>query len=167
MLFISGGLEQDVVSNSLMRYNTVLNEWEVKANMLTSRADHSMVVFKDKLYVCGGWCEDETTGNRFLVTTIDEYDIHNDRWSVKTEVPTPRYHAGTTLVGDQLYIIGGFHSDATFDRTTGVIERFDLVKSEWSTVERYPQDIWEHVCATLHIPRCREDMEVISDLPKT
>ena len=49
----------------------------------------------------------------------------------------------------------------------GVIERFDLTKCEWSTVERYPQDIWEHVCATLFIPRCREDMEVISDLPKT
>lgn len=53
-----------------------------------------------------------------------------------TEVPTPRYHAGITLVQQKLHIIGGFHSDATFDRTTGkdtkrascgVLGRFSLL----------------------------------------
>lgn len=96
------------------------------------------------MYVCGGWCEDEANGNRFLVGTIDEYDIRNDRWTVVTEIPTvsiiviimwahfdiiyfysqPRYHAGITLIQNKLQIIGGFHSDATFDRTTGIYLSF-------------------------------------------
>lgn len=107
------------MSSSLLSYNTRINEWEVKSPLLSPRADHSMVVFKDKLYVCGGWCEDESTGNRFLVNTIDEYDILKERWTVVSEIPTPRYHAGIVLVESKLYIVGGFHSDATFDRTTG------------------------------------------------
>jgi len=69
--------------------------------------------------LCGGWCEDEATGNRFLVATIDEYDILKEMWRAVTEIPTPRYHAGITVVHQKLYIVGGFHSDATFDRTTG------------------------------------------------
>ncbi|CAL8135367.1 unnamed protein product [Orchesella dallaii] len=167
-LFVSGGLEQqDVVSSSLLCYNTLTNEWEVKSPLLSPRADHSMVVHKDKLFVCGGWCEDEATGNRFLVNTIDEYDILKERWVVVSEIPTPRYHAGITIVESKLYIVGGFHSDATFDRTTGVIEVYDLESGEWSTVERYPQDIWEHLCATLYIPRCRDDMDVIPEMPRS
>jgi len=79
-----------------------------------------MVVHKDNLYVCGGWCEDEASGNRFLVGTIDMYDIEKDRWTVVSEIPTPRYHAGITIFENKIYIIGGFHSDATFDRTTGM-----------------------------------------------
>jgi predicted metalloenzyme YecM len=46
----------------------------------------------------------------------------------------------------------------------GVIECYDLESGEWSTVERYPQDIWEHLCGTLYIPRSRDDMDVISEM---
>lgn len=119
MLTFSGGLEQDICSNSLMCYNTLRNEWEVKTPMLNARADHSMVTYKDKLYVCGGWFEDDTVGNRILVSTIEEYDIHKNTWTVITEIPTPRFHAGVCVVRDKLLIIGGFHSEAIFDRTTG------------------------------------------------
>jgi len=114
-----GGLEPEVVSNSLKCYNTTTNEWTNKAAMLCPRADHSMVTYKDKLYVCGGWMEDEAVGNRLLVSTIDEYCINTDQWKVKSTIPTPRYHAGITVVNHQLFVIGGFHADATFDRTTG------------------------------------------------
>lgn len=49
----------------------------------------------------------------------------------------------------------------------GVIEVYDLESGEWSTVERYPQDIWEHLCATLYIPKCRDDMDVIPEMPRS
>lgn len=49
----------------------------------------------------------------------------------------------------------------------GVIEVYDLDTGDWSTVERYPQDIWEHLCATLYIPKCRDDMEVMQELQRS
>lgn len=45
---------------------------------------------------------------------------------------------------------------------TAVIESYDLDTDSWSTGEKYPQDIWEHTCVTLYIPRCRDDMEVMA-----
>jgi hypothetical protein len=32
--------------------------------MTAPRADHVMIPFQGKLYICGGWLEDEVTGNR-------------------------------------------------------------------------------------------------------
>lgn len=42
------------------------------------------------------------------------------------------------------------------------IETYDMDTDSWTTGEKYPQDIWEHTCVTLYIPRCRDDMEVMS-----
>ncbi|RWS04368.1 kelch-like protein 26 [Dinothrombium tinctorium] len=162
-IFVSGGLDQDLVLDSLLRYNSMLNVWEAKAHMLMPRADHSIHCYNDKLFVCGGWYEDEITGMRVLVDTIDCYDIETDTWTVVTRIPTPRYHAGSVIYGSWLYIIGGFHSDNTFDRCTSVIECYDIESNSWCSVDDYPQDIWEHVCSTLYIPRCRDDLEVIAN----
>lgn len=48
----------------------------------------------------------------------------------------------------------------------GVIECFDLDTAEWSTMSPYPQDLWEHCCASLYIPRSRDDMDVIQDIQR-
>lgn len=162
-LYISGGLDQDLVLNSLLRYDTEMDIWEIKCPMMTPRADHSMVCYKDKLYVCGGWYEDESTGSRVLVDTIDCYNIGQDNWSVVTRVPTPRYHAGIVVIGQWLYIVGGFHSATTFDRASGIVECYNLETGLWTIGDHYPQDIWEHTCCTLFVPRCRDDLEVIPD----
>ena len=31
----------------------------------------------------------------------------------------------------------------------------------WSEEKRYPQEVWEHACVSLFIPRCRDDMEIM------
>lgn len=87
--------------------------------MLTPRVDHAMLSVGGAIYVCGGWFEDLDTGNRVLVDTIDRYDAAADSWRTVTRVPTPRYHAGIVTVRSNIYFIGGFHSDAMFDRATG------------------------------------------------
>ncbi|GAB6023767.1 hypothetical protein CHUAL_014220 [Chamberlinius hualienensis] len=163
-LFVSGGLDQDSVISSVYRYDVFEDKWEERANMLLPRADHCMVVYKDRLYVCGGWYEDESTGNRVIVDTIDSYDILTDKWETVSRMPTPRYHASAVLMDDLLYIIGGLHSDVTFDRATGVIECYSFERGTWTTINCYPQDIWEHCCVSLYIPRRRDDMEVATDV---
>ncbi|KAF5279209.1 hypothetical protein FQR65_LT03456 [Abscondita terminalis] len=160
-LFISGGMDKDTVLSSLCYYNTTFDTWWPCQPMLTPRADHVMISMCHKIYVCGGWTEDSETRTRVLVDTIDVYDVVNNLWSVVTRVPTPRYHAGIVGLNGKIYFIGGFHNDATFDRDTAAIECYDTVTNLWSTEEKYPQVIWEHNCATLYVPKCRDDMEVI------
>lgn len=163
-LFVSGGLDQDSVLNSVACYDVRHDRWDIRAPMILPRADHCMVVHKNKLYVCGGWHEDETNGNRVIVETVDVYDILSNSWKVLTHMPTPRYHAGAVVIDDKLYVIGGFHSDVMFDRATGVIECYSFEDDNWTSIQPYPQDIWEHCCVTLYIPRCRDDMEVVADV---
>ena len=81
--------------------------------------------------VPGGWCYDngDRDGRRSLVATVDTYDVTTDVWSVETQVPKPKFHAGIAIVSDKLYIVGGCLSDILFDRTSGKFlhhQRFHL-----------------------------------------
>ena len=117
------------------------------------------MVANECVYLVGGWSDDAGVGRR-LVSKIDKYDTTADSWSVETVVPTPRYHAGVALVNNKIYIVGGFLSDSTFDRATGIIECYDLEVGMWVQEKSYPLDTWEHACVSLHVPRCREGHEV-------
>jgi N-acetylneuraminic acid mutarotase len=164
-IYVSGGLDQDIVLRDLVRYNTLTDEWDTSlAQMLSPRADHTMIAYNAKLYVCGGWYEDGLTGMRVLVDTIDCYDIITNTWTIVSTIPTPRYHSGIVNMGSNIYIIGGFLSDNTFDRASGIIESFNLVDHTWNqSLDNYPQDIWEHHCCALFVPKHRDDLEVITE----
>lgn len=164
-LFISGGIDRDTVQSSLYCYTATEDKWQQYAPMLRARADHVMLCIGDFLYVCGGWTEGPDSRSRVLVDTIDAYDLKHDRWDVVTTVPTPRYHAGIVCVDQKIYFIGGFYSDDMFDKNTAAIEYYDIKTDSWTTEDKYPQNIWEHTCATLYIPKWRDemqDMQVIS-----
>ncbi|KAI5720617.1 hypothetical protein M8J77_009500 [Diaphorina citri] len=158
-LYVSGGLQRDQVCPSLWRYDLTTDTWERKACMPTSRADHVLVSIGDKIYACGGWYENAET--RVIVDTIDMYSIEEDIWSTVTRVPTPRLHAGIVGVASKIYFIGGFLGDAMYDRGTARIECYDTETDVWSIYDNYPQEVWEHTCVTLYIPRCRDDMQVL------
>lgn len=162
-LYISGGLERQRVLSTFWRYDPKADEWESLPDMLCPRADHVMLVVEDKLYVCGGWCEDHSSDNRRLVETIDVFDIETRAWKTITRIPTPKYHAGIVAVETKIYIIGGFYSDAMFDRASSSIECFDIERNEWSNLDRYPQNTWECTSVSLYIPKFRDDMEVLMD----
>ena len=123
-LFLSGGLDSDSdVQNNMLAYDTENDKWEHRSPMPTPRADHSMLVHQDKIYVVGGWFEQVQQQTRVLVQDIHVYDIFSDTWSTETKVPTPRLHSGVTLYHSKLYVIGGFHSDVLFDRATGMYDK--------------------------------------------
>lgn len=76
-------------------------------------------------------------------------------------MPTPRFHAGIVSVGNTIYVIGGFQSDGMYDKGSAAIEYYHIPSDTWGALDKYPQDIWEHSCATLFIPKRRKDMEVL------
>ncbi|CAG9862396.1 unnamed protein product [Phyllotreta striolata] len=166
-LYISGGIDRDnAQSGQMFCYDVNVEKWKACTPMLRPRADHVMLNVGKFLYVCGGWTEDSRA--RTLVDTIDAYDVEEDTWRIVTRVPTPRYHAGIVCVEKKIYFIGGFCSDEMFDKDTAAIEFYDLDTGQWTIEDKYPQDnIWEHTCATLYIPKCRDDMEVLASTEVT
>lgn len=163
-LFVSGGIcrESSAIASTFV-YNAELDVWRDCKPMLTPRADHVMLNVAGQLYVCGGWRDDNVARRRTHNCTVDRYDPAADHWETVTRIPTPRFHAGFASVGNKIYIVGGFHSESMFDRERAAIECYDTLTDTWTTLEKYPQDIWEHACATLYIPKCRDDVEVSGD----
>lgn len=162
-IYISGGMRDDVGGNILStfyRYNTEHDYWEELSPMLTPRTDHVMIPIGNKLYICGGWHHNNGY-ERILSTTIDSYDVITHQWEIVTNVMNPKMYSGIVEIDKQIYHIGGCCStDVTRDLNTPTIECYDIEKNVWSTIDQYPKSIWEHACATLYIPRCREDCEV-------
>lgn len=108
-LFISGGIDQyGNVLDSFYEYDSTTDNWTKICN-LTPRADHVMLRLDKKIFICGGW--EEIDGQRRLVSAIECYDIITSTISVVTYVQTPRYHAGITMINNQIYFIGGFAAD--------------------------------------------------------
>lgn len=60
-------------------------------------------------YFSGGW--EESDGQRRLVSAIECFDLSNEEISIVTHMHTPRYHAGITMIKNQIWFIGGFASD--------------------------------------------------------
>ncbi|KAK2145290.1 hypothetical protein LSH36_690g04040 [Paralvinella palmiformis] len=156
VIYISGGLDMlDRTYDDLIVYDGGQNGWETRAGLLVPRADHCMTAHGDRLYVAGGWYED-LAGNRVIVDVIDCYCCLTDQWHHLTQLPTPRYHASTTVINDVLYVIGGFGA-GQYNRASRKIETYDLETSQWVEHDEYPVEIWEHVSCKLYVPVCRSD----------
>jgi len=109
-----------------------------------------MVVFKDDIYLVGGWREG--IQGRELVPEINRYDLVTGSWSVEAVLPSPRYNAGITLVGSKIYVIGGFADEDQVDRGTGELDSYDLNTGEWSKEKPFPHPTWEHALLSLLVP---------------
>jgi N-acetylneuraminic acid mutarotase len=156
-IYISGGLDViDHTYNDLLMFNALQDEWQTKANLLVPRADHCMTAHQDRLFVAGGWYEDNNTGNRVIVDTVDCYNCLTNQWAQLTQLPTPRYHMSTTVINNLLYVIGGFGA-GQYNRASRKIETYSLEKEEWVDHEEYPVEVREHVSCRLYVPVCRRD----------
>lgn len=154
-LYISGGLQYtEVVLSEFCRYNTKYDYWEQLPPLLSPRVDHTMLTIDGKIYVIGG-CYDmyENNAQQFLNDTIDVYNPDTRTWEVITRIPTPRFHSGVCSVNKKIYIICGVKEVVNFVRTTPKIECFDLITKCWSTLEKCPSIIYEHVCLPLYVKK--------------
>jgi len=158
-VIVSGGISSDlVILDDCLTLNLNSNEWTATAKLLQPRADHVMIqINSHEILVVGGWSYDQDN-QRLLIDTIDKFNHDLGTWEIETRIPTPRFHCGVALVKDKLHIVGGFHSDLTFDRATGFVEVYDLKTKAWTRGHKnYPEDTWEHACVALHIPSIRKD----------
>lgn len=112
-LYISGGIDQyGNVLESFYQYDVNSDIWTKICN-LTPRADHAMLRVDKKIFICGGW--EEINGQRRLIGAIECFDVKNSTITTVTNIPTPRYHAGITLINNKIWIIGGFSADGEFE----------------------------------------------------
>lgn len=86
---------------------TDTDTWTKKADIPTPRAAFAAGAIAGKIVTIGGL--DSGNGNGLTVPTVEVYDPQTDTWTKKAEMPTPRgrLSPGPSVVGEQIYVIGG------------------------------------------------------------
>lgn len=91
-----------------------------------ARQGHAAVEVGRKIYVIGGCVQEITCYNDVYV-----FDTGSKEWSLEKvtgELPEPRGGHTATLLGTDIFVVGGANSEKTF----GDVYRLDIVKKEWT-----------------------------------
>lgn len=87
-----------------------LGSWMTLAPAPTKRTEVAAAVLDGKIYVLGGFAE-PTLGNLASLTITDRvevYDPAKNEWTVRAPLPVGLHHAGAGVIGNRLYVVGGF-----------------------------------------------------------
>ncbi|MFG1607715.1 S8 family serine peptidase [Actinoplanes sp. NPDC049265] len=116
-------------------YDPAESTWASLAAMPHGRAKPSVAEYSGKLYVFGGWGD---TGAP--EPTVDVFDIAAGSWSTLDATnPKARAAAGTAVVNDKVYLVGGCVDGQCGPSVETVV--FDPAAGAFSEVKAYPHPV--------------------------
>jgi N-acetylneuraminic acid mutarotase len=125
----SGG--SDVTTPAPSTTSAPAEGWVEVAPDPMPRSEHPAVVLDGEMVVSGGFVE-SGFGDDAVTDAVGAYDPARDTWREMPPLPSPRHHGMAAVVGDRLFVIGGYAMTG-FDPTSSL---WELVGGEW--VERAP-----------------------------
>ena len=100
--------------------------------MPTARGSINANFVNGILYVIGGY------GSSEIVDVNEAYDPLSDKWTFRASMPTPRHHAASVVVDDQIFVIGGRTVGLYPIVNTNINERYDPDEDKWTTLQPMP-----------------------------
>ncbi|MGQ0810901.1 MAG: Kelch repeat-containing protein [Nitrospiraceae bacterium] len=87
-----------------------LGTWRSLAAAPTKRTEVVAAALQGKIYVVGGFAEPGfgNVMNLAITDMVEMYDPSTNRWTTKAPLPAKLHHAGAAVIGDRLYIVGGY-----------------------------------------------------------
>nr|ALF07851.1 kelch-like protein [Swinepox virus] len=131
-IYAVGGIRESVFINRSECIDTVEslshNGWISHSPLPESRAYVAITSYNKFIYIAGG-CIIEN--NKLSITTdkVNMYDTENDIWSSLSPLKSARSNASLCVLGNDLYIIGGFMEDMCINS----VERFNPETNDWDT----------------------------------
>ncbi len=127
-IYVIGGYDGKIHTNSVEEYNPKANTWTTKAPMTTARNLHQAVVLDGKIYVIGG------SGNGVYLNSVEEYNPATNKWTIKASMTTARYLHQVTIVGGKIYAIGGQNTSGYLNS----VEEYDPATNKWTIKASMP-----------------------------
>ena len=110
--------------------------------MPTHRSGAVAALVGEKVYVIGGGYKKPDGKFKFL-TTVEIYSPAEDRWETGPDMIMPHDYPGVAVSGNDIYIMGGHHPDATEggpskDPGFAFCERLNVVEGRWAEIAPLP-----------------------------
>lgn len=131
--YVCGGWNNNKQSLDYVEcFSFASGSWEALPPLLICRACPMAAVIAKRLYVCGGWVEEQAS------TAMEYYDSSVGRWQVATPMPTPRFSGIGASVAGCLYISGGWDG---YHALRGAIQ-YDPYADSWQALPSMKKGRW-------------------------
>ena len=111
-------------------YDPGTSRWTALATKPTPVSAVVPVAHGGKIYLFGGFHEDETLPDGVLRTEVERYDPSTDTWQYITDIPRVLDSMAVAIHGDSVYLIGGY--DVTANAFSTEVMAFNLVSKTWT-----------------------------------
>ncbi len=137
-IYVAGGsnngatdMASITVRNGLWVYDPAADEWENAGTLPHPLAGAALVADQKALYLIGGW-DGQTMHDEIWRLTppapgTNQMTAAKPTWELITRIATPRAFFGATLVGDDIYVIGGYDGKRELDLAAA----YSIGKNEW------------------------------------
>jgi N-acetylneuraminic acid mutarotase len=110
-------------------YDPVADTWSAGAAMPMpiNRNWYAGAQVNGKIYIIAG----EKDFTHVPTKTVFEYDVAQNSWSRKKDVPTPSFTATAAALNGIIYVMGGLKSGSSSDSSLNVTEEYDPETDTW------------------------------------
>ncbi|KAL5004783.1 hypothetical protein ScPMuIL_018239 [Solemya velum] len=131
-LYAVGGSGNNVIYSRVERYNPFEDKWECRKSTNVPRFSAHLITVHTRLYLLGGATID-ASGNIKCLDTIETYTPSTDTWVLLCGLKSPkRAEFGCTLVGDRIYMCGGYNWDDNQRLVSA--EYLDITEQKWHQI---------------------------------
>lgn len=115
------------LSSSLLRFDTTLAEWNAVGELPVALAGASLVATPRALYLLGGWDGAAMHAEVWQLDLPPKPSVTAADWRRITEMATAHAFGGAVLVGDHIYVAGGYDGKRELDGA----QRYHLLEEKW------------------------------------
>ena len=115
--------------------------WKSMTPAPIARTEVAAAAVGKKIYLLGGFSEPTVSNMKDLsiMTLVEEYDTVTDRWSSKAPLPQGLHHVGIGVIGDRIYVIGGFtQSLLSVWKAVSTVYVYDPARDAWTEAAPMP-----------------------------
>uniref|UniRef100_A0A147B3V9 Kelch 31-like protein n=1 Tax=Fundulus heteroclitus TaxID=8078 RepID=A0A147B3V9_FUNHE len=148
-ILVTGGYISCAYSRSVACYDVESDAWTERAPMETPRGWHCSATLGGKVYVVGG-SQLGPAGERVDVLLVEVFSPESGSWGRVASLPLGVSTAGLSLLGDELYLLGGWNEAEK--RYKAAVQRYDPATDSWSKAEDLPEPTVGVSCCSLTLP---------------